>query len=143
MFNDSEAAGEHRGAPGTKTASRPIHCDFELAFSSGGTVDPSLSHRGGGDGAPALHYFESHDGKMTELSTSEHVLVRRGQRVMGLTNGGGGHGPASAHDPTRVAADIAENGISRKRARDVYRGALSDAKGMEEAATAALREAVT
>jgi N-methylhydantoinase B len=136
---DSEGAGTFRGAPGIKTTFRPIDCDFELGFCSDGTVNPSLGTRGGGNALPASQYLESDAGEIVPLATSEHVHVRADQRVVSLSNGGGGFGAPEARDPARVAADVAEGWVSAERARTVYRVALTAEFAVDAAATAALR----
>ncbi|MFM9859457.1 hydantoinase B/oxoprolinase family protein [Pseudoxanthobacter sp. M-2] len=138
---DSEGAGTFRGAPGIKTTFRPIDCDFELGFCSDGTVNPSLGTRGGGNALPASQYLESDAGEIVPLATSEHVHVRADQRVVSLSNGGGGFGAPGARDPARVAADVAEGWVSAERARAVYRVALTADFAVDAAATAALRAA--
>ena len=139
ILTDSEGAGAYRGAPGIKTAFRPIDCDFELGFCSDGTVNPSLGTRGGGNALPASQYLESDAGEVVHLTTSEHVHVRSDQRVVSLSNGGGGYGVPGERDPMRVAADVAEGWVSMERARDVYRVALTADFNVDAAGTAALR----
>jgi N-methylhydantoinase B len=136
---DSEGAGARRGAPGIMTAFRPIDCDFELGFCSDGTINPSLGTCGGGDARPARQYLESDTGEIVELGTSEHVYVRSDQRVVSMSNGGGGYGDAAAREPERVERDVAEGWISRERARDIYRVALGEDGTVDITATAALR----
>jgi N-methylhydantoinase B len=139
ILTDSEGAGTYRGAPGIKTVFRPIDCDFELGFCSDGTVNPSLGTRGGGNALPASQYLESDAGDVVKLSTSEHVHVRRDQRVVSLSNGGGGYGRPSERDPARVAVDVAEGWVSVGRARDIYRVALTGSFKVDVEATQALR----
>ncbi|QIB35577.1 hydantoinase B/oxoprolinase family protein [Ancylobacter pratisalsi] len=141
ILTDSEGAGAHRGAPGIVTVFRPIDCDFELGFCSDGTVNPSLGTQGGGNARPARQYLESDSGEITEMTTSEHVHVRADQRVVSMTNGGGGHGDPAVRDPRRVARDVEEGWVSPERARAVYRVALTPEGAVDEAATAALRVA--
>ncbi|WAC27712.1 hydantoinase B/oxoprolinase family protein [Ancylobacter sp. SL191] len=136
---DSEGAGTFRGAPGIKTAFRPIDCDFELGFCSDGTVNPSLGTCGGGNALPASQYLESDAGEVVHLTTSEHVHVRVDQRVVSLSNGGGGFGVPGERDPARVAVDVAEGWVSVGRARDIYRVALTAEGKVDAAGTAALR----
>ncbi|MGF6930871.1 N-methylhydantoinase B [Paraburkholderia sp. UCT70] len=139
IIADSEGAGMYRGAPGIMTAFRPIDCHFELGFCSDGTVNPSLGTRGGGNARPARQYLEADNGEMHELSTSEHVHVRSDQRVVSMTNGGGGYGDPAAREAERVARDVVEGWIGRDRAHDVYRVALTSTGAVDLAATSALR----
>jgi N-methylhydantoinase B len=136
---DSEGAGMYRGAPGILTRFRPVDCDFELGFCSDGSVNPAQGVRGGGDAIPARQYLEADNGDITPMGTSEQILVRRDQMVVSFSNGGGGYGDPAKRDPARVAFDAGQGWISRQRAADVYRVALTESFAVDDKATAALR----
>lgn len=55
--------------------------------------------------------------------------------------GGGGLGPAAEREPARVAADVLDGRVSITAAREVYRVACDADGNVDEAATAALRNA--
>ncbi|MDB5453709.1 MAG: Hydantoinase B/oxoprolinase, partial [Caulobacteraceae bacterium] len=68
------------------------------------------------------------------------VILQAGERIVGVTCGGGGYGPPTDRDPTAVAEDVAEGWVSRERAEQVY-GVILDADGaVDPAATTSRRE---
>lgn len=143
LHPDSEGAGTFRGAPGILSEFRPVDCDFELGFCSDGSVNPALGTRGGGNAIPARQFLEAADGKITPLGTSEQVLVRRDQKIVLYSNGGGGYGDPAQRDPARVAFDVAEGWVGRQRAAEIYRVALTDDFQVDSEGTAKLRAALT
>jgi N-methylhydantoinase B len=54
-------------------------------------------------------------------------------------SGSGGHGDPLTRDPSRVAADVADDSVSGLAAHDTYAVVLDDAGGVDGTATAALR----
>jgi N-methylhydantoinase B len=120
LVKDSEGAGKFRGAPSIRVEFKPVDCEIELGFVSDGTVNPALGACGGGAAQPARQYIINADGSQTELSTSEHISVHRGQTVVSISSAGGGYGDPSKRAPEEVANDVREGWISAERASDVY-----------------------
>ena len=58
----------------------------------------------------------------------EPVLVRKGDRILIKTAGGGGYGDPQERDAERIAADVRNGLVSPDFARDLY-GAVVDADG--------------
>lgn len=141
IAKDSEGAGAFRGAPGIRTEFRPVDCDFELGFVSDGTVNPAQGACGGLPSLSARQYLESDEGAVIMLSTAEQVVVRSDQKVVSISNGGGGYGDPATRDPERVRVDVIEGLVSRARAETIYRVALTAEFSVDAAATAALRAA--
>ncbi|MFC7052030.1 hydantoinase B/oxoprolinase family protein [Hansschlegelia quercus] len=138
---DSEGAGAFRGAPGIRTEFRPVGCDFELGFVSDGTVNPAQGACGGHSSISARQFLEADDGTITPLGTAEQIKVRADQKVVSLSNGGGGYGDPATRDPERVRVDVAEGLVSRERAEAVYKVALTADLAVDASATTALRAA--
>jgi N-methylhydantoinase B len=138
---DSEGAGAFRGAPGIRTEFRPVDCEFELGFVSDGTVNPAQGACGGLPSISAKQYLESDEGAVFMLGTAEQVVVRADQKVVSISNGGGGYGDPATRDPERVRVDVVEGLVSRERAEAVYKVALTAEFSVDAAATAALRAA--
>jgi N-methylhydantoinase B len=129
---DGEGAGRFRGAPGARVVFEPLGCDFELGYVSDGTVNAAQGANGGLKGMPAQQWKEKPDGSIDPLGVSEQILVKKGERVVSLTAGGGGYGPPLERDPVRVERDVAEAWITRERAEIVY-GVVLDAAGQLDA----------
>lgn len=142
LHRDSEGAGAYRGAPGIVTVFRPMDCTFELGFCSDGTVNPALGACGGADALPARQWLEDDDGQVTPLGTAEQIAVRRDQRVVSYSNGGGGYGDPASRDPERVRRDAAEGWISRERAERIYKVVLTPDFEIDMVRTAELRGTV-
>ena len=67
--------------------------------------------------------------------------VRHDDVVIMESAGGGGYGDPLARDPEAVRADVQAGFVSAERAREGYGVVLDEAGAMDEAATAAAREA--
>jgi N-methylhydantoinase B len=59
--------------------------------------------------------------------------------VISICSAGGGYGAPDEREPERVRADVRDGFVTRRRAQDVYRVALTDSDEVDVAATAALR----
>ncbi len=139
LRTDSEGAGAFRGAPGAEIEYGPVDCDIEVGFACDGVVNPARGVRGGGPGALAEAYLRRASGECEILPGSSHLAVRPGESLVSLTAGGGGYGSPLERPPQRVAKDVAENWITRERARNVYGVVLGEDGTPDLAATAAQR----
>jgi N-methylhydantoinase B len=68
-----------------------------------------------------------------------NVRLRAGDAYMMRSGGGGGFGVPVERDPQSVARDVREGYVSRNVALEIYRVVLDAARGVDEAATRALR----
>jgi len=64
-----------------------------------------------------------------------------GETIISVTCGGGGYGPPSERDPELVLEDVVEGWITRERAQEIYRVAVSEDLVLDAAATSTLRAA--
>jgi N-methylhydantoinase B len=126
LRQDGEGAGRHRGAPGGSVSFGPRHRPVTVAYLLDGAANPPRGVHGGGPSAPNETYLIDENGERVTLPTAGHVNVEPGQRLVHNACGGGGYGPPEERDPKRVAADVRAGIVSRERARDVYRVALTD-----------------
>jgi N-methylhydantoinase B len=136
---DSEGAGRHRGAPGAYVEYGPVGTSMIVAYGTDGVENPALGARGGLPGGPSKHFKRDSSGRLTELPAQAFVELLDGERIVSITAGGGGYGPADERDPERVRHDVVEGWISAGRAREVYRVALNPDLSVAERRTAALR----
>lgn len=141
LVADTEGAGKHAGAPGIFVDYGPVGCAIEVGYVSDGAVNPALGARGGGGAAPARQWLRRANGELEPLPACAQVVVRDGERIVCVSCGGGGYGPAAARSPAAVARDVREGWITRERAREVYRVALTDDFAIDEPATQLLRSA--
>ena len=73
------------------------------------------------------------------MKGNETLTVPCGTTYLHVTPGAGGYGPPSERDAEQVARDVRDGKISPRRAREVYRAAISENGVVDAAATAKLR----
>lgn len=139
LVADSEGAGRFRGAPGIAVEFGPVGCDISVGYVSDGAVNAPKGARGGETGGGADQFRVFADGTRERLDSCAQVTLLDGQRILSISCGGGGYGPAAERDPYAVAHDVAEGWVSAGRARSVYRTALNADGTPDGAATASLR----
>jgi N-methylhydantoinase B len=76
--------------------------------------------RGGSDGSLAKAERINSDGSRVSLPFVSLEVIRPGEVVVGITNGGGGYGDPFDRDPARVLADVREGWVSLDAARNAY-----------------------
>jgi N-methylhydantoinase B len=140
---DSAGPGRHRGGVGAI---------YEIEALNDGDTDvfllgergkyPPFGVNGGSPAALNRFYFDTADGERTPplVSKITDVRIRRGQRVRLETPGGGGFGDPRTREPALVARDVRLGLVSREAARRDYGVALTADGGVDDAATAALRD---
>ena len=132
---DSGGAGRFRGG-----------CGFAKEFDCL-TDNMRVSHRGerhfvrpwgllgGGEGAASESYIVTAAGKRTKIPSKKDFELNRGDRLIVLTSGGGGHGSALDRPPAEVLGDVLNKKVSVKAARESYsvviRGTRMNAKETE------------
>lgn len=139
---DTEGAGRYRGAPGAYVEYGPAGTSMMVAYGADGVENPALGARGGLAGAPSRHFKRGRDGTLTELPPQAFVELEEGERIVSITAGGGGYGPPAERDPDRVQHDVVEGWITRERARQIYRVAMSEEGAIDVAETTSLRSVV-
>lgn len=139
LITDSEGAGRFRGAPGARVEYGPVGTELEVIFTSDGTRTAPLGVRGGLPGALADQFKRGLDGQLEQLPAQARVVLADGERIISISTGGGGYGEPHTRDPERVAHDVREGVVSRARAVDVYRVALTDDLTVDASGTADLR----
>lgn len=117
---DSEGAGRFRGAPSLRVEYGPVDCEIEVAYGSDGVANPPKGVRGGLHGAGASQVLLTAEDVVSNLEAFAQVRLAPGDRIIGVTCGGGGYGPPMEREPAAVARDVTEGWVSRARARQVY-----------------------
>ena len=141
---DSEGAGRFRGAPSSRVTYEPVDCTMRAIYLSDGAVNPASGARGGQPGAPSRNVKVLRHGERIPADGWVDINLEPGERVIAVSCGGGGYGPATERDPARVAADIAEGYVSRERAEGVYGVILhTDGSPDRDATRARRRQLVT
>jgi N-methylhydantoinase B len=141
LMADTEGPGRFRGAPSAYVEYGPVGTTIISAYGCDGADNPALGARGGLPGGPSQHFMRRRDGTLDELPAIALAEIDDGETIICMTCGGGGYGPPSERDVERVRHDVVEGYVSRERARDVYKVALTDALEIDAEATDALRAA--
>ena len=140
LLPDSEGAGRFRGVPGVFVEYGPLAGEMEVVFLSDGTLNPARGVHGGLGGAAARQQLRYEDGSVSEpLGSYVRLTLAVGQTILSYSCGGGGYGPPSERDPSRVADDVRERWITTERARQVYQVVVEPDGRVDYPATQALR----
>lgn len=117
---DTEGAGTTTGAPSTVVEFGPLGGDIDIGYLSDGHCNPAVGVRGGGQGGGADQYLIDRDGTRQPLDACAQVSIRKDERIIAISCGGGGYGPPSRRAADRVAEDVSGGLISADRARAIY-----------------------
>jgi N-methylhydantoinase B len=140
LMKDTEGAGRFRGAVGAYSEFSPIDCDMTVAYVSDGNQNPAAGARGGLSGGPSSQFKRRAGGSLEPVPGCAEVVIGPDEAMVSISCGGGGYGPPRERDPDRVAADVREGWVSRKRAKSIYVVVLDDVLNVDIAATELLRK---
>ena len=101
---------------------------MKVAYASDGTYFPAAGVRGGGNASKADQYIIDRYGKKIKLKIVDEVKLKEKERIISITQPGGGYGPPYEREVERVRKDLLEGWITNKRAFDVY-GVKIDSTG--------------
>ena len=134
---DSGGAGTHRGGLGQvlEVESRE-RAPFHFLPSVERIKFPARGRDGGADGAAGRITLESG----AVLSGKGDHVIPGGDCLIFETPGGAGYGVPEARNPRVVIRDVRDGVVTPERARDLYRVAVDEAGGLDDEATARLRE---
>jgi N-methylhydantoinase B len=138
LVDDSEGAGRWRGGLGLR---RDYHFpDHAASFTVLSDRDKWGPHGlFGGLAGERASYILNPDGEAHRLGSKATVELQSGDVVRYETCGGGGYGPPDERDPELVLRDVREGKVSKERAEQTYRVAITPGWTIDDAATAALR----
>ena len=142
LRTDSGGPGRSRGGLGMRREVRLAAGEGTYSVLSDRAVIPPFGICGGASAAPVKVSIRA-GGEDAELATpgkATGLLLREEAVVVMQSAGGGGYGDPLSRDPARVAADVASGYVSSERARSDYGVALDAQGGVDERATAALRQ---
>lgn len=139
LVADSGGAGRQRGGLATRVTMEPRVEEVTLTYGIEGKLNPPKGVRGGGGGAePAAWVEDLATGERREIPVVGRYDLKRGEKVVSITPGGGGYGDPLERDPQAVLDDVRERRISADAARSVYGVVISDGV-VDEAATSGAR----
>lgn len=154
LNEDSGGPGRQRGGLGTRRAYEVLADDLELSALAERFLIPPKGHEGGDAGGRSsleLQRAGDPDGSWRRFDSEFPVAspskfaslpLRRGDRFLMATGGGGGFGDPRERDPERVVADVRAGLVSVEQAQRAYGVVVDPATGALDAhATAACRAA--
>lgn len=139
IIRDTEGAGWHIGAPSLQVEFGPLEGEIEVSYVSDGHINPPRGVRGGGGGGGSDQFRRRSDDSLERLEAATTVCLASGETIVSICCGGGGYGAPGARDPARVSQDVRDGWVSRERAADVYRVALTETGDVDVEATTQLR----
>lgn len=140
LIQDSEGAGRYRGAPGIEVEFGPVGCRLEAGFVADGNINNPKGARNGGAAQKSDQFRRRTDGSLDRLDQCSQVWIEDGETLVSIACGGGGYGNATERDPKRVLNDVKEGLVSPKRAREVYRVAVTSDLEIDNHETQILRK---
>jgi len=140
LREDSCGPGEHRGGLGLVRQYRLLADEAVLQLRADRAVNPPYGLFGGGPAAPSRNILDP-DGRAEELPSKLTRTLHAGDVIRHEQAGGGGYGDPLRRDPDQVAADVADEKISRDFAERNFGVILSpDGFKPDLAASEACRE---
>ena len=126
---DTEGPGRFRGAPSSRVEYGAVGCSIRVVYQSDGSRHPAVGARGGMAGGPARNFRRMRSGEQVEADGWVELEIEPGERMIGISCGGGGYGSPLERDPARVKHDVDEGYITLGRAEAVY-GVAFDVYGV-------------
>src|SRR5690348_6730863 len=143
LVTDSGGAGRQRGGLATRVTIEPRVETVTLTYGIEGKLNPPKGVRGGHDGAvPAAWVEDRESGQRREIPIVGRYDLRRGEKVVSITPGGGGYGDPLERDATAVLDDVRERRVSSGTALADYGVVITDGVVDEDATAKVRRERV-
>lgn len=115
----SAGAGQHRGGLGARRVYRILDDDVTFnSYSDRFKVAPWGLF--GGQPGDHSRFLVERDGQTIALPSKGNTLLRKGDRLIIETAGGGGYGAPSKRDRSLIDGEIAQGLVSREEAERVY-----------------------
>jgi N-methylhydantoinase B len=115
----SAGAGERRGGLGARRVYRILDDGVTFnSYSDRFKIAPWGLF--GGEAGATSRFLVERDGESIALPSKGNTVLRKGDRLIIETAGGGGFGPPAKRDPARVAADVAEGLLGADEAHATY-----------------------
>lgn len=140
LVTDSGGAGRQRGGLATRVTMEPRAESVTLTYGIEGKFNPPKGVRGGHGGiVPQAWVEDLESGERREIPVVGRYDLRRGEKVVSITPGGGGYGNPLERDPFAVLDDLRELRVSPGAALEHY-GVVIEDGAVNEEATAAVRK---
>ena len=121
LVPDSEGPGEYRGGVGMTREIVMLAEETRFSLSADRREIGPWGVFGGQAAGTSDCVVVSPDGSHRRLPSKVTTTLKKGDKVLIITPGGGGWGEPSKRDPAKVAWDVKEGLVSARRAEEVYR----------------------
>lgn len=118
---DSGGAGKFRGGLGCHQEYEILDGDVTVTHRGERFTGGPAGAQGGLPGGKSIGTIRRTDGIEYSINSNEVVTLRKGDRLIVETAGGGGHGDPLERDRNLVCADLENGKISLKAAREIYK----------------------
>jgi N-methylhydantoinase B len=139
LIPDSGGPGRQRGALGTLVSYGPKELPMTAAYTVEGHFNRPKGVRGGHAGGQSDVWKLDRDGSRVEVPKAAALELEAGERIVSVSNGGGGYGDPLDRDPELVLEDVREGWVSAGHAREAY-GVVAAGDEVDIEATRRLRE---
>jgi N-methylhydantoinase B/oxoprolinase/acetone carboxylase alpha subunit len=139
LVPDSGGPGRRRGGLAVERAWRCLTSDTSLIVRSDRAVHPPYGLAGGLPGAPSENVLVRPDGTEEVLPAMFSTTIQAGDTYVHRIAGGGGFGDPLEREPELVAADVANDKVSARAARECYGVVVDDDGVLDRTATENLR----
>jgi N-methylhydantoinase B len=124
---DSMGFGRHNGGPGIRMVVRSVNGPVDVITFGDGCRNPPHGIAGGTMAIGGGQYVEAADaGGRRYASASGLLRAAPGDRYVGVSSGGGGHGNPLDRDVERVRCDVRDGFVSRRAAERHFGIVLDD-----------------
>jgi N-methylhydantoinase B/oxoprolinase/acetone carboxylase alpha subunit len=112
LRQDSGGAGKHRGGLGVVKDYEILDGEMSFTYRGERHFFAAQGARGGAEGAKAHATIKRADGREEVIPSKMMTTLKRGDRIVIETAGGGGNGAPAERDPGLVEIDIADGKIT-------------------------------
>ncbi|MBC9942964.1 hydantoinase B/oxoprolinase family protein [Leucobacter sp. cx-328] len=127
LVADTGGAGRQRGGLATRVVLEARDDEVTLTYGIEGKLNPPKGVRGGHGGSePEAWAIDPASGERKEIPIVGRYDLRRGEKVVSITPGGGGYGDPLERAATAVLIDVEDLRVTLETALEVYGVVISD-----------------
>jgi N-methylhydantoinase B len=136
LVADSGGAGKQRGGLASRVTFEPRVDQVTLTYGIEGKENPPKGVRGGFGGAAPEAWVEDVSGSEPRaIPVVGRYDLRRGEKVVSITPGGGGYGDPLERDPQAVLVDVNDGRVSAEAAWEVYGVRIDESGAIDSSGT--------
>ena len=127
LVADTGGAGRQRGGLASRVVIEARDEEVTLTYGIEGKLNPPKGVRGGHGGTePEAWVIDATTGERKEIPVVGRYDLRRGEKVVSITPGGGGYGDPLEREPEAVLIDVEDLRVTVETAREIYGVVIAD-----------------